>query len=113
MPYICVKTNTAIPANKEERIKAALGAAVSAIGKPEAWLMVELQDNCRLYFRGSTAQPIAYSEVKLLGRAGRASYEKLTEKICGILNEELNIDPSNVYVKYEEVENWGYNNGLF
>ena len=113
MPYIIAKTNTEIPKEKEQKIVSAIGAAVTSIGKSEAWLMVELEDNCRLYFKGSTAKPTAFVEVKLLGKAGRAAYEALTAKICDILKTELGIDGSNTYVKYEEIDNWGYNGGLF
>lgn len=44
MPFINVKTNTAVPADKEKAIKSALGQAITAIpGKSEAWLMVGIE----------------------------------------------------------------------
>ena len=33
--------------------------------------------------------------------------------VCALLSEELGIDPEGIYVKYEEVAHWGYNNFNF
>lgn len=44
MPFINVKTNAAVPYEKETAIKSALGQAITAIpGKSESWLMVGIE----------------------------------------------------------------------
>ena len=66
-----------------------------------------------MYFRGSNEKPIAYVEVKSFGKAPADSYSEFTKAVCDILKEELNIESDCVYVKYEEVSNWGWNGKNF
>ncbi|MDD6022610.1 MAG: phenylpyruvate tautomerase MIF-related protein [Acutalibacteraceae bacterium] len=113
MPFISTKTNTQITKEKEEAVKAKLGKAISALGKSEGWLMLEFRDDCRLWFKGKNDRPLAMVEVSLFGAAGRAAYEKMTAEITDILSSELGIAPGDIYVKYEEVENWGWNGSNF
>ena len=110
MPFINVKTNAAVPDEKETAIKSALGQAITAIpGKSESWLMVGIEPEHILYFKGDNA-PV---EVSVFGHADSSAYEKLTDSVCTILNEQLSIDPSRIYVKYSETPNWGWNGSNF
>ena len=113
MPFINSKVNVKVPAEKELEIKSALGQAISCIrGKSEAWLMVCIEPEQKLYFQGNDS-PAAFVEVKIYGSAGRAEYDALTAKITSIINSSLDIAPGRIYVKYEEVENWGFNGHNF
>ncbi len=109
MPFINIKTNTSITSDKETSIKKKLGTAVSIIRKSENWLMINFEDMCRMWFRGNSDIPCAFAEVKLYGKASPDEYEELTEKITEMISSELDIQPSQIYVKYEEVKYWGYN----
>lgn len=113
MPFINVKTNTAVPADKETAIKAALGQAITAIpGKSESWLMVGIEPEKILYFKGDNA-PAAMVEVSVFGSSNSAAFSKLTNSICDILNEQLSIERSRIYVKYEATHDWGWNGSNF
>lgn len=113
MPYINLRTNKGISSEVELRIKERLGEAISIVGKSEGWLMVEFNDNCKLYFKGSNESPICYVDIKLYGKASREAYSRMTNVICSILDEELGIPASNVYVSYGEYDNWGWNGSNF
>ncbi len=113
MPFINAKFSTTVSPEKEYEIKSALGEAISLLGKSERYLMVQIQDDCRMYFGGENDKPMAFFDVSLLHSAPRASYEKLTERLCGIAEEYLGIDGDHVYVKFEETESWGYNSFMF
>ncbi len=113
MPYINAKFTGTVTPEKETEIKSALGEAITLLGKPERYLMVEIEDNRRLYFGGKNDQPIAFFDVSLLHSAPRASYEKLTARLCEIAKDTMNVDGGNVYVKFEETENWGYDSFMF
>ena len=113
MPYINAKFTGTVTPEKETEIKSALGEAITLLGKPERYLMVEIEDNRRLYFGGKNDQPIAFFDVSLLHSAPRASYEKLTARLCEIAKDTMNVDGGNVYVKFEETENWGYDSLMF
>ncbi|MBQ8311465.1 MAG: hypothetical protein IJX80_10685 [Clostridia bacterium] len=110
MPFINTKLNRPLSAEKEEILKARLGEAITLFpGKSEYWLMLNFSENERMWFRGYNNFPIAYVEVQLFGHADSATCSKMTGKICKIFHEELNIHPEHTYVKYEFVDEWGWN----
>lgn len=114
MPFINSKVTVSMSEEKKETIKSRLGQAISIIpGKSENWLMVGFEDNYDLYFQGNNKSASAFIEVKIFGSASKAAYDELTGEICMIYNEELGIAPNRIYVKYEEVSNWGWNGGNF
>ena len=54
MPFINVRTNTAVSDTAEQAMKRQLGQAIEALpGKSEAWLMVNFEPEARLWFAGS------------------------------------------------------------
>ncbi len=109
MPFINIKTNVKVPADKAEIVKAALGRAITAVpGKSESWLMVGIEDGYTLYFKG-TAEPAAMTEVSLFGNASGKALEELTGSITSIVNENLGVSPDRVYVSYTTTPNWGWN----
>ena len=113
MPFINVKTNAEVTPEKAERIKSALGLAIKAIpGKSEGWLMAEIEDNRRLYFKGSD-EPAAMVTVQLYGKASSNAMGVLTSNITGILLDTLGISTDRVYVSYYPTEDWGWNGSNF
>jgi phenylpyruvate tautomerase PptA (4-oxalocrotonate tautomerase family) len=113
MPFINVKTNTPVSKDKETALKSALGEAISIIpGKSGSWLMVEIEPERKLYFKGSDA-PAAMVSVSVCGSADSASFNKLTDSICTLINSELGIDTARTYVKYEATKDWGWNGSNF
>lgn len=114
MPYIGTKTNVTITKEKEQILKTRMGKAIACIpGKNESWLMLHFEDQCRMYFKGDGEQPMAFLEVKLYGKATKADYNQMTDALTAILKEELEIASDHIYVKYEEVEDWGWNGSNF
>ncbi len=113
MPFINAKFSASVSKEKEIELKAELGKAIGLIGKPESYLMVEIEDDRRLYFGGTNDEPSAFFDVSLLHSAPRASYEKLTKKLCEIAHDIMGVSGSRVYVKFEETENWGYDSFMF
>lgn len=114
MPYINVGVSSPIPQETEKRMKERLGKAITIIpGKSEQYLMAEFRDNCKLYMAGTNISPSAYVSVNLFGHAPKTAYQALTVEICNILQEELNINPTRIYIQYGETDHWGWNNGNF
>ena len=110
MPFIDCKLNVDITPAQETALKEEFGKAISLIpGKSESWLMLNFEDNCRMYFHGENSEPIAFVEVKIYGKASSQEYSQLTELITDIIYKILQIAPNNIYIKYEEAEYWGYN----
>jgi hypothetical protein len=113
MPFINTRTNTTITPEQESSIKAKLGDAIRCLGKSEGWLMLNFEDNCRLWFKGDNSQDSAIVDVDLLGGVSKDGALKMTCTVCDILEEELGISPSRVYVKYMGYADWGWNNTNF
>ncbi len=114
MPYISTKTTEKLTDEKKAVLAKKFGQAITIVpGKTEAHLMLDFDGENTMYFAGKTGEPMAFAEVKLFGKADREHLTKLTAKICEIFKEELGVDGSNVYVKYEEVTHWGWNGSNF
>lgn len=112
MPFIEVKTNQNLSETKTI-IKSELGRAITAIpGKTESWLMVEIKDKLDMYFQGSD-EPCAMFEIAIFGKASDDAYDDLTKRICAVSEKYLGVSPDRTYVKYSEIDHWGYNNFNF
>lgn len=110
MPFIGSKVSVKISKEKEEVIKQKLGKAIELVpGKREAFLMVGFEDEYSLYFAGEKLEKGAFIEVKIFGSTTKEAYDTLTTEICNIYEEELGIPQNKIYIKYEEVQNWGWN----
>jgi len=113
MPFINTKTTAEITPEKELILKNEFGKAISFLGKSETWLMLNFEDNQKMYFQGKNDSPIAIAEISLFGRASSSAYDKMTSAVTEVLSSQLGISPSNVYVKYDEVDTWGWNGHNF
>lgn len=113
MPFIDVKTSAKLSESKKREIETALTESITLLpGKTPHYFMCAVEDEISMMFHGDK-EPTAFVEVKIFGKSTRDAYEKLTEKICDILNEKAGVNPGFCYVKFEEVENWGFNKGMF
>ena len=113
MPFINIKTNVTVSKEKSEQIKSSLGKSISLLpGKSETWLMIEIEHNQLMYFKGSN-NPCAMVKVDLYGSSSKDNYNKLASAITSLLNEELDINSDRIYVRFEEVSNWSYSGSLF
>ena len=113
MPFINVKTNVSVTEEKMTGIKSRLGQAITAIpGKSENWLMVGIEPEYALWFKGK-ADPAAMVEVSIFGNPASSALSALTGKITEILNSELGIPAAAVYVKYDCTDDWGWNGSNF
>ncbi|WP_167954819.1 phenylpyruvate tautomerase MIF-related protein [Anaerosporobacter faecicola] len=114
MPFINSKVTVKLDKSTEDLLKEKLGKAIEVIpGKSEAWLMVGFEDEYSLYFKGKRCEKAAFVEIKIFGSAPAASYDSMTEQVCKIYEEVLGIPGNQIYVKYEEVLNWGYDGHNF
>ncbi|MGL4773874.1 MAG: phenylpyruvate tautomerase MIF-related protein [Clostridium sp.] len=110
MPFIDSKVTVKLSKEKKDLLKSKLGQIITNIpGKSESYLMVGFQDEYSLYFRGKELEYGAFVEVKIFGKASKDALGKVTKEICSLYEKELNIPQDAIYVKYEEVSNWGFN----
>lgn len=114
MPFIDVKTSKKFTDNEILQLKSELGESISIFpGKTEAWLMINIDDNCNMFFKGDNGDGSAYVEVSIFGSASKDKCESFTQAICKILDELAGISSDRIYVKYEFSDMWGYDNFMF
>ncbi len=114
MPFINVKTNVKLSEEKKQEIGNRLSEVISILpGKSYHYLMTAVEDNVSMMFHRDTVYNIAMVEVKLYGKSTRDAYQKLTEAICDIMHDEAGVDGKFCYVKFSEVEHWGFDGSLF
>lgn len=114
MPFINSKVSTKVTKEQENEIKTMLAkAAQEVLGKGENWLMVGIEPECILYFRGDDSQPAAFVDVSIYGGENKQAFSTFTGRVCDILNQVLGISPDRVYVKYYATSNWGWNSSNF
>ena len=114
MPYIGTTTTKSLTEEQKATLAKRFGKAITAFpGKSEAHLMLGFSEEKTMYFAGKTGEPMAFIEVKLLGKADKDGCKEFTRLACEIMKEELGIDGANVYVKYEEISDWGWNGSNF
>lgn len=109
MPFINIKTNREVNKENSVLIKTALGKDITALpGKSEMWLMISVEDNCNMYFRG-TDEPAAMVQVSIYGNAPSDAKNELTSRITNLLSSTLDISPDRIYVSYASTPDWGWN----
>lgn len=111
MPYIRTSTNIKIDDNTLNNIKTKFGEAIKLLGKSEDWLMLEFNDNMKMYFRGDNSKGIVFIDVKCLGNIINSN--EMTKTLTDIIHEELNIEPNQIYISYQGYSDWGYNGSNF
>ena len=98
MPCIQIKTNVEVSQEAAQAVKSALGQSIAHLpGKSEPWLMITLEDNCRMWFRGEDTKPLAMVEVKVLGDSvDKAGSQAMTQEICALFQKELGVAPQDM-----------------
>lgn len=114
MPFINSKVNVKTTAEQQRELKERLGKAIATIpGKSESWLMVNLEDDRKMYFRGDDSEPIAFICVNIYGSANEEAFERMTEELTQIYGEVLGVKPDHMYIKYAASMDWGWNGSNF
>ena len=114
MPYLSIQTNVKVrEAEQEALLKRASEAVAEALGKPEAYVMVNLSAGRAMMFAGSSA-PLAYLKLKSLGMPHDATSE-LSAALCNFMHDVFGVAPERVYIEFSGPERhmWGWNGGTF
>ncbi len=114
MPFIETKTNVTVSKEAEKELKESLGRAISIIpGKSESWLMLAIEGDVPMYFRGDDSAPVAFVDVKIFGDASSDVYARMTAELTKIYNEILGVSADHMYIRYYGSRDWGWNGSNF
>jgi len=113
MPFVDVRLTKKIGDGEKNELKSEIGKAISIIHKPESYLMVGICDGYDLYFGGKKCENGAYIGVSVFGKATPDDCQKMTAKLCEILERLFGVDGENVYITYSDFDKWGWNGNNF
>ena len=107
MPCIRCSVNQKLTSqNKENLFQGFIDAIQLIPGKTPDSLMVILEDSKDIYFHQRDDLKSAFVDPS-------EYFSPMTEKICKLLQEELDIAGTNVYVRYLATPDWGWNGKNF
>ena len=114
MPFINSKVNVKVTPEQRTELKARLGEAIAIIpGKSENWLMLNLEDEQNMYFRGDDSEPIAFIAVNSYGEPNPGAFKEMTAELTKIYGDILGVAPDHMYVRYAATKDWGWNGSNF
>ena len=114
MPYIQARLSIKLDENQKNDLQKKLTEVTSsALSKPKAYIMTEIEDNKSLYMAENKLDKGAYISIKMLGSTTKPACQILTNNICDVLASDYGIDGSNVYVTYHPTDLWGWNGSMF
>ena len=114
MPFVNAKVSVKTTLKQRQTIKERLGKAISILpGKSEPWLMVDLEDDQTMYFRGDNKEPIAFISVNMYGEPAPEAFENMTAELTDIFGEVLGVAADHMYIKYDSSLYWGWNGRNF
>ena len=114
MPYLLIKTNQTLSAEAGQTLLAEASREVAgALGKPERYVMVALEQGCPMLFGGSAA-PLTYLELKSIGLPeGRTG--ELSSLLAKLASKHLGVSQERVYIEFSNASGpmWGWNGATF
>ncbi|OIQ51992.1 Macrophage migration inhibitory factor (MIF) [Pseudodesulfovibrio hydrargyri] len=112
MPFIKVETNVIAP-DEEACLKGLSALAAELLGKPEAYVLAELESGKKLLF-GGTGDPAAFVTLDSIGLPEDRTPE-FSAAISGYLNRELSIPANRVYIAFGDIKRhlFGWDGGTF
>jgi len=112
MPVLQITTNVTI-GDADTLAKQASSLVAEILGKPESYVMVNINDNADLIFAG-TNEPCAHLMLKSLGLP-ESETKAYSEKLCSFVEQQLGVSPSRTYIEFFNPERhmFGWNNSTF
>jgi len=119
MPYLKIQTNQSIDSTTEQAmLHEASSLVASELGKPENYVMVNLEPPRPMLFAG-TDEPTAYLELKSIGlmesKQPEAKTKALSAVLCKLISEKINVPSERIYIEFADAPRsmWGWNGSTF
>lgn len=113
MPLLKIQTNISFDeATQQSLLSRASQQLAEALGKPERYVMVAIQQPIPMLFAGDN-DPLAYLELKSIGLQENQTAE-LSAMLCGLL-DEYGIASDRIYIEFANAPRkmWGWNGATF
>ncbi|HEX3626054.1 MAG TPA: phenylpyruvate tautomerase MIF-related protein [Verrucomicrobiae bacterium] len=114
MPLLRLETTVALTDEKSASLLPALSRIVAeSIGKPEEYVMVTA-NQVSILMSGEPGDA-AFAEVRSIGGLNGTVNQKVSQKLCRLLNQSLGVPANRIYLNFIDIkgENWGWNSNTF
>ncbi len=114
MPYFSIETNQSVDlATKQQLLKKTSAFMAELLGKPETYVMINIQPDTPLVFGGSD-EPAAFVRLKSIGLP-QDCCPAFSEKICRHVEQELGVPKDRVFIDFKDLERslFGWNGKTF
>lgn len=90
-------------------------ALSSELGKSIDYVMVVVNLGSSMSFAQDSESPSAYLEVKNIGELGTEVTQKLSGKLCEMVNRKLCVPQNRIYIEFQEAQRhkWGWDGKTF
>jgi len=112
MPLLHITTNVSVDDTAALAVNASRLTA-DLLGKPESYVMVQIDAGAQLWFAGSD-EPAAHLKLKSLGLP-EASTGKYSAALCEFIKQHLGVAPGRTYIEFSGPPRhlWGWNSSTF
>ena len=114
MPLLKLETTIPLSDEKRKALLVSLSRIVAGtIGKPEQYVMVVVNP-AAILMSGKPGEA-AFVDVRSIGGLSDAVNRQLTQNICNLLKDSLDVPPDRIYLNFTDVaaDNWGWNGNTF
>lgn len=106
MPYVHMNIAKKLSDEQKEAIKSSVGQLIEILpGKAEKVLMIRLDDDLQMYFRGAP-ENCAYVNVCLYLMSPDEKKGEFGRAFVASLSELAGIDVTNIFLSFSEFGNW-------
>lgn len=117
MPLLKIQTNQKKPTESDKVKIHHLGAEILSqeLGKSLDFVVVVLETEIEICFGGNSSIPSSYLEIKNVGSLSKEMTQKLSERLCELCFDFLQVSPECCYLEFQESERhlWGWNGKTF
>ncbi len=112
MPYISFKTTRILTLQQELDLKKMAGQKITLLpGKTENYLMIHIEDNQVMYFRGNEENTMMIS-CKVYGHPKLSDKQKFVRELIQEAEKITGVPSENIYLTISEEDHWGMNGEL-
>lgn len=106
MPYVHMSIAKKLTDEQQEAVKTSIGQLIEILpGKSEKVLMIRMDDDQRMYFRG-VPENCAYVNVCLFLMSPDEKKGEFARAFVASLSELAGIDTANIFLSFSEFGNW-------
>lgn len=115
MPLIRVQLSVSVDGDRQSKLMTALSSTVaSALGKPESYMMVVLEQQTPILL-GASDDPAALVEIRSVGTISGQQARDLSSRVSAVISGATGVGADRIYSNFAGVPGamWGHDGSTF